>query len=699
MERIVYRISLDATKSGIQGTLQGFMTGDILSRRIEITLAYRGESVALTESETAVMYIHKTGAETPSINSCTIDGDKVIYDVLQSDVDTAGITKMQLKIVSGEQVLMSPYFAIEVTDSMTGDTQAVTTPTYTALETALAQAQTVYNSRLISVELGEDLIFTATYADGTIYTSDAIANEIGGVSEAEAARIIAEENRVLAESERANEFSTMKNDVQRAVNTTTELQNEVKSLVDSNVVTTEDRQKWDGKADGLSYVGSKLSLLNGDEVLNTVEIIGGGGEVVIPDKVLTATNVTAMEAVTPVLNAELFGSRAPEAYALKEELTAHNVPRLSFDSLTDIETFVNNYSASFDDGIFYEFEVNGVAEYELSEGVWYISGTKTDSLYETQAAKRYCPDGVEVKRRSKYNGEWSRWVADVNALDLANITNGTTKVGNADKLDGHDAEYFAPLSLLMAQKMPVGTDLNDCRELGTYYFDSYATNYVNVPSDTAHNGIMVVRKQSSIRLVQEYVAINTGRMYTRTTGNATTWDVWKEIASTAYIANELATKLANYLPLTGGKIENSNPHALGIGNTASDLVLPYYRGVSGLLGYLGFNGENNPVFATKAGLLRPLLHTGNKPTGIYTGNGDATARTINTGGVGSTIAIYSASGGIMAIVTAGGSISSSAASMTGISGSEAKFVDGVLTLATTNSRLNANGITYTYQVL
>lgn len=182
---------------------------------------------------------------------------------------------------------------------------------------------------------------------------------------------------------------------------------------------------------------------------------------------------------------------------------------------------------------------------------------------------------------------------------------------DAKTLEGHDAEYFAPLSLLVAQKMPVGTDLNDCREVGTYYFDSYATNYVNAPSDTAHNGIMVVRKQSDIRLVQEYVAINTGVMYVRTAGNASTWNEWKALATLSDLANALATKLANYLPLAGGKIENSNPHALGVGNTSSDLVLPYYRGVSGLLGYLGFNGENNPIFATKAGLLRPLLHSMN----------------------------------------------------------------------------------------
>lgn len=641
MERIVYRISLDATKSGIQGTLQGFMTGDILSRRIEITLAYRGESVALTESETAVMYIHKTGAETPSINSCTIDGDKVIYDVLQSDVDTAGITKMQLKIVSGEQVLMSPYFAIEVTDSMTGDTQAVTTPTYTALETALAQAQTVYDSRLISVELGEDLIFTATYADGTIYTSDAIANEIGGVSEAEAARIIAEENRVLAESERANEFATMKNDVQRAVDTTTELQNEVKSLVDSNVVTTEDRQKWDGKADGLSYVGSKLSLLNGNEVLNTVEIIGGGGgEVVIPDKVLTATNVTATEAVTPVLNAELFGSRAPEAYALKEELTAHNVPRLSFDSLTEIETFVNNYSASFDDGIFYEFEVNGVAEYELSEGVWYISGTKTDSLYETQAAKRYCPDGVELKRRSKYNGAWSRWVADVNALDLANYL---PKTGGT--VDGH---------LFVASSEAVDRMI-------------YLQNSVR----------SIFQKMHSNGLYQ---------LYDKTNNKAI-------IESTANGTNTFNGTASGNLPMNGGgtvKKEGDTP--LVVENTKAGNSYTYigYKNSNGI-NYMGFNNGKPYVYGQGN-----ILHTGNKPTGTYTGNGSATTRTISTNGLGNCVLIFRGAS-CFAILSQAGYIAFNGTSV--VCGTDAYFSTGKIYISSTSELFNTSGISYEYQVL
>ena len=233
----------------------------------------------------------------------------------------------------------------------------------------------------------------------------------------------------------------------------------------------------------------------------------------------------------------------------------------------------------------------------------------------------------------------------------------------------------------------------------------------------------------------------------------------------------IAVDLANYLPLTGGKIENSNPHALGVGNTASDLVLPYYRGVSGLLGYLGFNGENNPIFATKAGLLRPLLHsmnysdyalpltggtvgdgtkayplnvrgsssyslidymndandvrwgslgfrgaenpiflsgdrtnayhllhTGNKPTGTYTGNGDTTARTISIGGVGGVLCIRSNANVIAFVTIIGAVVFHSTEGMIWLTDSEISY-NGDLKLSTSNTYLNNSGSSYTYYTL
>lgn len=92
-----------------------------------------------------------------------------------------------------------------------------------------------------------------------------------------------------------------------------------------------------------------------------------------------------------------------------------------------------------------------------------------------------------------------------------------------------------------------------------------------------------------------------------------------------------------------------------------------------------------------------LHHTGNKPSGSYTGNGSAASRTINVGGLGNVIEIHSSKGS--AIVNAVNGLCYSSAGVAVVASTQAKMVDGVLTLATDNDKLNANGVTYYYQVL
>ena len=86
-----------------------------------------------------------------------------------------------------------------------------------------------------------------------------------------------------------------------------------------------------------------------------------------------------------------------------------------------------------------------------------------------------------------------------------------------------------------------------------------------------------------------------------------------------------------------------------------------------------------------------------KTTGTYKGNGSATAITIDTKSVGSTIMINSGNG--FAFVTPRGALCVSGTSVTSISSSAAKFVDGVLTLATTENTLNKADGNYYWQVL
>ena len=184
MERIVYRLTLDAKKTGVQKKLQGFETADNMARRIAISLVSGSDTIEIDNTNTvAMMYVTTPNATEPSINMCIIEDNTIIYDVLP--IVEEGITEMRIKLIktslSGAQsVLPSPKFAVEVTESGIDDSNAEQTTTFTALENATAKAMAVYNERLLRVEIEADCTFKAYYADGTVYENgflkDAVYN-------------------------------------------------------------------------------------------------------------------------------------------------------------------------------------------------------------------------------------------------------------------------------------------------------------------------------------------------------------------------------------------------------------------------------------------------------------------------------------------------------------------------------------------
>lgn len=182
MERIVYRKTLDVHKAGIQFTLQGFQTADNMARRIEINLMANGDTIDLTsEKLVALMYVKSPSAKEPSINGCSIVGNTIVYDVLP--IVEGGITEMQLKLIEtspngATSVLAAPMFGVEVSESGMDDESAEQSTTFTALENALAKANSVYETRIERIVLSPDCVFTIYYADGTIYESDALKDII-----------------------------------------------------------------------------------------------------------------------------------------------------------------------------------------------------------------------------------------------------------------------------------------------------------------------------------------------------------------------------------------------------------------------------------------------------------------------------------------------------------------------------------------
>lgn len=93
-----------------------------------------------------------------------------------------------------------------------------------------------------------------------------------------------------------------------------------------------------------------------------------------------------------------------------------------------------------------------------------------------------------------------------------------------------------------------------------------------------------------------------------------------------------------------------------------------------------------------------LFGAHNKPSGTYTGNGSNTQRTIATGGIGNVCAVWR-SGTQVAFVTDGASLCGNPEGISCLGTGQAKFKDGILTLATTHDCFNTNGSLYYYQVL
>lgn len=159
MDRIVYRFSLDTNKNGVQQKLQGFETAEVMARKLEISLVSGSRTFELPlNNVTALMYVQVPGSSETSVNACQINGDKIYYDVLESDTSVEGTVQMQLKVIEtsaggAERVIVSPRFEMDVWASDVDDDDAEDSPTFTALEDAIATAQDMINSTLVDIEI------------------------------------------------------------------------------------------------------------------------------------------------------------------------------------------------------------------------------------------------------------------------------------------------------------------------------------------------------------------------------------------------------------------------------------------------------------------------------------------------------------------------------------------------------------------
>lgn len=178
-----------------------------------------------------------------------------------------------------------------------------------------------------------------------------------------------------------------------------------------------------------------------------------------------------------------------------------------------------------------------------------------------------------------------------------------------------------------------------------------------------------------------------------------------------YANNKLTAAAVNAVPLDGRKamtgdlvVVKSNIRNIHSVNASADIAfLQYYDPTNAKAANIGWNDKQlyyQPTHDMSTWSKYTILHTGNKPSGSYTGNGDATARTIDTGGVGEVIMVRSGgTNACMGIITYKGGFGVISGSLVFLPNTEAMFTNGVLTISTNSLLVNGNGMPYYYQVL
>lgn len=149
----------------------------------------------------------------------------------------------------------------------------------------------------------------------------------------------------------------------------------------------------------------------------------------------------------------------------------------------------------------------------------------------------------------------------------------------------------------------------------------------------------------------------------------------------------------------GGTVGNGSASTpIVIKGDTSNSFIKFANSAGEVLGYLGFFGENTPVFLQKSGNTNcTILHTGNKPTGSYTGNGSATQRTIQTGSIGSVYLVRRNDTTDALIVSPNGYFGVADGQF--VRGTDAYSGVGYITLKTILGALNSEGKTMEYHSL
>ena len=295
---------------------------------------------------------------------------------------------------------------------------------------------------------------------------------------------------------------------------------------------------------------------------------------------------------------------------------------------------------------------------------------------------------------------WMLVMQGIDPQEINNIIDGTTPVGDSNKLGGKGAnEYALGKDVRILTELPSGiTKDSTMQELIEALPDNSILSCRSVSSPLVpqnYSALFVIKPR------QDYVMAFAKTQYDKNVsfggiGTNGKWEGWT----------------TGFLPLGGGTASgditvDKNASGLvdtrvGVKNTGGHLILLASSG-----GNIGLFDEKNSTWVLKKdsngnmtinGNYTPL-HTGNKPSGTYTGN--ATKRTIDTGcgsfGQACIILDHNTGSG-WALITRYGGCGHKDSVFTNQSAEQCAIWDGVIH-ESANSFLNISGHFYEYRVI
>ena len=335
----------------------------------------------------------------------------------------------------------------------------------------------------------------------------------------------------------------------------------------------------------------------------------------------------------------------------------------------------------------------------LPRGLW-----NADTVYEPLDLVYYDNNSFVSLKESvgvtPVDGDtWMLSLSGISQETIDAILNGTQQVGDSARLGGKGASEYALIdgfeTIFLSSETTEEVDqiLNNLHETEAnrgFYVRSigFGTTHPKLGGAT---GLIIGFRSNQKYGWQLFVSYDDAKqMLFRQIYNSV-WTDWD--------SNAFASDLANYLPLSGGKLTKSNTPLIleSTGEGVGSFLAFKNTHVAGH-DYIGWRNHKFCV-QVNGGEDKEVLHTGNKPSGSYTGNGDATERTINVGGIGKVLFVRSSNGYETYVSEFGAFYLNAGVNLQVIKYTEYSFVNGVLKIATTNEAVNHAGSTHDYWLL